>query len=300
MQHLWTEVQHTHTPLCVYLASELLAFATRLTLAANGFHRHAVPGCCYYASGLAGAAVAEQTKSRPARAAAAAGAIGVSTGLRSRVGGVARRPRASRGSSGSGSGSGSAHSSNTVEDVCAAATPAAAVQQSPQQQLEPLVLLHGVGLGLLPYLGLLLTLARSSGRPLLAPVWRHVSLRLSPGLPTVEECADGVAAALAAHGASRGVLLGHSYGSCVAGRLAKTRPDVVAGLALFDPVCLGMWQPGLVRHFVFDRHISGCVLADVCIALLRSELHVAATMCRRFFWTSECSLLRPAGPDDGG
>jgi hypothetical protein len=100
MQHLWTEVQHTHTPLCVYLASELLAFATRLTLAANGFHRHAVPGCCYYASGLAGAAVAEQTKSRPARAAAAAGAIGVSTGLRSRVGGVARRPRASRGSSG--------------------------------------------------------------------------------------------------------------------------------------------------------------------------------------------------------
>jgi hypothetical protein len=46
------------------------------------------------------------------------------------------------------------------------------------QQEAPLLFLHGVGLGLLPYLDLLLGLA-AIGRPLLAPQFRHVSLRWS-------------------------------------------------------------------------------------------------------------------------
>ncbi len=50
----------------------------------------------------------------------------------------------------------------------------------------PLVLLHGVGMGLLPYLGLLVGLA-AAGHPLLAPQWRHVSMRLCLSVPTVDE-----------------------------------------------------------------------------------------------------------------
>jgi hypothetical protein len=53
-------------------------------------------------------------------------------------------------------------------------------------QAAPLVLLHGVGMGLLPYLGLLAGL-KAAGHPLLAPQWRHVSMRLCLSVPTVDE-----------------------------------------------------------------------------------------------------------------
>jgi hypothetical protein len=41
----------------------------------------------------------------------------------------------------------------------------------------PLLVLHGVGAGLLPYLGVALNLA-AAGQPMLLPVWKQVSMRL--------------------------------------------------------------------------------------------------------------------------
>jgi uncharacterized membrane protein YdbT with pleckstrin-like domain len=41
----------------------------------------------------------------------------------------------------------------------------------------PLLVLHGVGAGLLPYLGVVLSLA-AAGQPMVLPVWKQVSMRL--------------------------------------------------------------------------------------------------------------------------
>jgi hypothetical protein len=66
------------------------------------------------------------------------------------------------------SGSGKAPSGTTLSSPCC--------PTSTSTPLAPLLFLHGVGLGCVPYLDLLLGLA-AGGRPLLAPQYTHVSLR---------------------------------------------------------------------------------------------------------------------------
>jgi hypothetical protein len=69
------------------------------------------------------------------------------------------------------------------------------------QQPAPLLFLHGVGLGLVPYLDLLLGLA-ATGRPLLAPQYSHVSLRWSRWAAARADCGLAVAGGRAGAGAA--------------------------------------------------------------------------------------------------
>lgn len=99
----------------------------------------------------------------------------------------------------------------------------------------PIVFLHGVGAGLLPYLALVFSIA-SLGRPMILPESKHVSMRLMTWLPTVDDMADTTAAILQAHGVQRAVVMGHSYGTFVASRLVLKYGCLVHSLCLMDPV----------------------------------------------------------------
>jgi pimeloyl-ACP methyl ester carboxylesterase len=62
----------------------------------------------------------------------------------------------------------------------------------------PVVFLHGIGLGLTPYLRLLQRLVAASGgrRPVYAVQYKHVSMRLTSTIPAPQEVAADVAAFL--------------------------------------------------------------------------------------------------------
>jgi pimeloyl-ACP methyl ester carboxylesterase len=113
-------------------------------------------------------------------------------------------------------------------------------QQQDQQQQDgdeamPVVFLHGVGAGLLPYLSLVFHLA-TLGRPMILPESKHVSMRLVRWLPTVDDMADGTAAIMAAHGVDKAAVMAHSYGTMVAARLVLKYEGLVHSLCLLDPV----------------------------------------------------------------
>ncbi len=57
-------------------------------------------------------------------------------------------------------------------------------------------------------------------------------------IPTVDDAAEVTLAAMQRHGAPQAAVIAHSYGTCIAARIAKQRPDVVHTLALIDPVRL--------------------------------------------------------------
>jgi pimeloyl-ACP methyl ester carboxylesterase len=138
-----------------------------------------------------------------------------------------------------------------------------------------------VGLGLLPYLPLLLRLA-ASGAPLLAVESKHLAMRLTRRLPAV----DGVVAALAAicgeHRLGPLAVVGHSYGTLMASRLVQLHPRLVHSLALIDPVCLMMFSGHLVRNFVYCRPTK---LGAISTWFVARELHTAASVTRSFFWS---------------
>ncbi|GLC37380.1 hypothetical protein PLESTM_000577500 [Pleodorina starrii] len=127
----------------------------------------------------------------------------------------------------------------------------------------PLVFLHGIGLGLTPYLRLLGRLVAASGgrRPVYAVQYKHVSMRLTTTIPAPHEVATDVADFLAARGVTRMSLLAHSYGTLVASALTKlaaasSAAPAISRLTLVDPVCFAMFLPHLVRNAIYQQPLT--------------------------------------------
>ncbi|KAI8468988.1 MAG: hypothetical protein J3K34DRAFT_522470 [Monoraphidium minutum] len=148
----------------------------------------------------------------------------------------------------------------------------------------PVVIMHGVAAGVLPYLELVFSVA-AMGRPLVVPEYKHVSMRLTSCIPTVEQLATSMGGFLRFLGHDKVHLMGHSYGSMVASRFTQLHPDAVTTLTLLDPVCFGMFMPTLLYTFLYSFPASGNAIIDAGMYFVSRELHMTATFCRRFFWS---------------
>jgi len=83
-------------------------------------------------------------------------------------------------------------------------------RQSPINLNTPLLFCHGVGAGLLPYFHWLVCLA-ATGHPVLAMEYRHLAMRWTSFMPTVEDVAEAMADVLQQHGVRRMAVIGHRY-----------------------------------------------------------------------------------------
>ncbi|KAG2436358.1 hypothetical protein HXX76_006665 [Chlamydomonas incerta] len=182
-----------------------------------------------------------------------------------------------------GAGAGAA----AAADAAAAAAAAGAEGGAASPPLTPVLLLHGVGLGLLPYTNFIRCLL-AAGLPLVALEYKHVSMRLCSVIPSADDIALAAAALLSRLGVPEACVVAHSYGTFVASRLAQLQPDRLLSLALLDPVCFGMFMPHLLANFIYrePRTSSLSVWAkDMLFNFVSRDLHCAAALCRRFYWS---------------
>jgi hypothetical protein len=155
----------------------------------------------------------------------------------------------------------------------------------------PILFCHGVGLGLAPYVPLVQQLA-ATGRPVIAVEFPHLAMRWTNAIPTIDEAARSIERALASvfGPAARCDAIGHSFGSMYVARLLRTRgTKLVRTVALLDPVTCAMWSGDLVSSFVYQPFAGNKALACVT-GLIARDLHTAAAVCRRFYWT-DCNLF---------
>ncbi|KAJ9522951.1 hypothetical protein QJQ45_023750 [Haematococcus lacustris] len=181
----------------------------------------------------------------------------------------------------------------------AAAAPPAPPAPPP---LTPIVFLHGVGVGLLTYLQILLRMRRTAAaraQPLVVLEFPWVGMRLSHEVPTADQVALAMVHIMDRLGVAKASVVAHSYGSFVASRLAQLHGARVDRMVLIDPVCLGMFMPQLLHTFLYASPRRDSLwhwVKDVFMRLIARELHVATTFCRRFYWTDvqlEPSQLPP-------
>ncbi|GLC43385.1 hypothetical protein PLESTF_000427800 [Pleodorina starrii] len=165
-------------------------------------------------------------------------------------------------------------SSQSPASVADAATPSAAAA-------APILFLHGVGLGLLPYLNFLLRLS-SLGRPVLAVEVRHLSMRACTEVPEEDEVVAAIAGAMAAHGVRHVHAVAHSYGTFMASRLVHLHRPAVASLTLVDPVCFVMFSGKLIHNFVYRNPLQG---ASAITWFIARDLAHAVSVSRRFYWS---------------
>ncbi|KAK9828088.1 hypothetical protein WJX81_002392 [Elliptochloris bilobata] len=177
----------------------------------------------------------------------------------------------------------------------------------------PLLFLHGVGLGLTPYLHFLLELgAACPGRPMVLLEAPHVSVGLTPRAVAAEAVAIGAAAVLARHGWAQAAVVAHSYGTFVASHLLRLHCEMVQAMVLIDPVAMLTCHPQLLSTFVYKPPDVGSLgsllgVVDSFRYLFSRDLTIAHAFCRQFVWHRDClwpqdlppaSLLVLAARDD--
>ena len=284
MAHLWEPLRVIHKPLALHAACEAGVVACRAALWLAGFRSAAVNGFDYWVRAAKPGAVAE-----------AAPAADAADGSSSSDDADATEGPASP-TSAALYRRGDSFSSLAAESAARRAGGGGGADTAtalPAKQ-RPVVFIHGVGLGLVPYLGLLLQIvaALGAGVPLILLEVPHVSLRLAPRRASpVDAVADAAVAVLDVLGHDDAVFVAHSYGTFCVSRVCQRFPRRVAAATLIDPVCFLTCYPHLLFNFVYKvpslvEAVLGAGGGALSVArfLFSRDLTIAETFCRRFLW----------------
>eukprot|EP00887_Chlorella_sp_A99_P006932 scaffold2.g6932.t1 len=124
----------------------------------------------------------------------------------------------------------------------------------PTRRDVPIVFLHGVGFGVLPYLHLIRELMRACPEtPVIMVECPHVALRPCRAARPADDVAAAAAAALRARGYAAACFVAHSYGTFCVARVCQRFPEMVHSLVLVDPVACLTFYPQLLPNFIYRK-----------------------------------------------
>jgi len=146
---------------------------------------------------------------------------------------------------------------------------------------RPIVLMHGIGIGLIPYLPLLAMLPRDIG--ILMVEVLPVSSRITPQHPLMSDLMASVSAIIRQQGWNDFVYCGHSYGTLLTAPFLNTPylAERMHSIVLLDPVAILLHLPNVA--YAFTRRVP--VKANEWqLYLVQTDANIASTLGRRFCW----------------
>ncbi|SJX62435.1 uncharacterized protein SRS1_13284 [Sporisorium reilianum f. sp. reilianum] len=171
--------------------------------------------------------------------------------------------------------------------------PSVSASADPTRELDttPLVVLHGLGIGLAQYASLVSFFLHSrvfAHRPIVILLQPNISQSiLSPHFLKPfghHETTSAFRAMLAKRGWRAIDVLSHSYGSLVHSWLLKSLTTQVRRSCFVDPVCFQLWVPFVCANFVYKRAATPIEL--LMRYFVAREVGTANTLCRYFDWSS--------------
>ncbi|PRP84928.1 hypothetical protein PROFUN_07582 [Planoprotostelium fungivorum] len=149
---------------------------------------------------------------------------------------------------------------------------------------EPIVLIHGIGTGIHTYAYMAKDIAKSNpGSAIFVIELMHVSMRFVEKVPGREETVKALESILHRFGYSKAVIAGHSLGSVVATWVVRSKPEMVSGLVLLDPVCFLLHLPYVAYNFVYRQPKEANEWMLWWFA--SREAGIAWSLSRFFFWS---------------
>jgi pimeloyl-ACP methyl ester carboxylesterase len=158
----------------------------------------------------------------------------------------------------------------------------------------PILFIHGIGIGLLPYVNFLADLNSKTGLEdggpddqvgIIAIEIMPISFRIThPALSKDETCAE-IATILAHHGWDKVVLVSHSYGTVISTHLLKT-PSIaplIGPVVLIDPVSILLHLPDVAYNFT--RRRPKMANEHQLWYFASMDMGVSHTLARHFFWS---------------
>ena len=154
----------------------------------------------------------------------------------------------------------------------------------------PILFIHGIGIGLYPYINFLAELNQGVDDPdeevgIIAIELMSISFRITYATLEKNEMCSEILNILKAHNYDKFVLISHSYGSVVSTHLLQT-PEIAARIGpviLIDPVSFLLHVPDVAYNFVCRKPVRA---NEYQLWYFGSkDMGVAHTLSRRFFWS---------------
>lgn len=157
-----------------------------------------------------------------------------------------------------------------------------------KKEVTPVVLLHGISPGWMPYMNFIWQFASST------PVFlfeldciRIGSLDFSR--PTPNRVSESIREILYRHGHEQCKLIGHSFGTITCNWFLQRYPQQVKKISLLDPVTLLLFLPDVAINFIYKEPTS--FFHYVIRYFAAREITIAHTLFRNFDWKENVLLL---------
>jgi len=165
-----------------------------------------------------------------------------------------------------------------------AATGAGAAQA--HHHRTPIVFVHGVGLGPLPYLGFICSLKKQCKAPTIVVELPFVAQRITTGFrqaaASQPQVVADIEAAMGNHGIRAATFVGHSLGSVYLSWVAQLRPQLIASAVFVDPIVFLLHHHKVAHAFLYEEPTSS--LAAVENFFVKSEQRIVQYFHQNFFW----------------
>lgn len=147
----------------------------------------------------------------------------------------------------------------------------------------PLVFIHGLGVGLIAYIGFIQKLRKQCpDRAIFLVELPFVSMKFESNIPSIQETVDQLGAMLIRHQYSKATFIGHSLGSIYVTWMLNRCPERVASVALLDPVCFRVYYPTLAYNFI---HAPATKASELLIRhIIAKDLFISNFISRNFHW----------------
>lgn len=154
--------------------------------------------------------------------------------------------------------------------------------------------IHGIGIGLYPYVDFLQELNSASGIErggldeqvgIIAIEIMPISFRITHQALSKEEICDEIQTIVEHHGFSKYVLTAHSYGTAVATYMLKSErtSNSIGSVVLIDPITILLHLPDVAYNFTQRRPTKANEHQLYYFASM--DMGVSHTLARSFFWS---------------
>jgi pimeloyl-ACP methyl ester carboxylesterase len=155
---------------------------------------------------------------------------------------------------------------------------------------RPVLFIHGIGIGLYPYVNFLAEINRSHREAddgqvgIIAIELMPISFRITGEMPNHDRITSDILAILNKHGWDKFVLASHSYGSVVSASILKHQQlgRRVDSMLLSDPVAFLLQLPDVANNFT--RRRPRRANEHQLYYFASTDMCVAQTLARHFFW----------------
>jgi len=172
-------------------------------------------------------------------------------------------------------------------------------EEAKEEGEPPLVFVHGLGLGLLPYASLLRKFVdearRTKRRAVVVPDLFYVALappleiHARGGVPDAAAHVRAIEEALA--GATADFFV-HSYGSVVASWLVQRKPHLIRALAMAEPVSVLIHHARVARTFLYETGAKPNLVKAVVARAVATDPGVVHVLMRHFWWFENTLFLQ--------